>query len=195
MWPQTCRGVCAGLERRCSGPHGQCWPARDSLRPAPKPQSACAGQPKAGAMKQLVQFFLSDTVQGSASAYNYGSMSPSTVRPYLGMCFLVAWGCQSIFRFLLSCRAAVWPSSPAVHKAAGGALSQGTKLSRLVSGCRHLQCCRLLGAPGARHMQQNATQIRSVSLCPEGRKPCQAWLTCCRLARSWARSAGSWTRC
>ena len=34
-------------------------------------------------MKQLLQFFLSDTVQGSAAASNYGSISPNTVRPPL----------------------------------------------------------------------------------------------------------------
>ena len=34
-------------------------------------------------MKQLLQFFLSDLVQSSAAASNYGSMSPNTVRPLL----------------------------------------------------------------------------------------------------------------
>ena len=34
-------------------------------------------------MKQLLQFFLSDTVQSSAAGSNYGSMSLNTVRPLL----------------------------------------------------------------------------------------------------------------
>lgn len=61
-------------------------------------------------MKQLLQFFLSDTVQGSAAASNYGSMSVNTVRPLLfaghpgagdTACLWLERICRSIVRPLL----------------------------------------------------------------------------------------------
>lgn len=39
------------------------------------------GEAKASIMKKLVQYVLSDDVQSNASAFNYASMSPDTVRP------------------------------------------------------------------------------------------------------------------
>ena len=44
------------------------------------------GEAKAAVMKKLVQYVLSDDVQSNASAFNYASMSPDTVRP----CFWIS---------------------------------------------------------------------------------------------------------
>ncbi len=50
-------------------------------RPADGYARARAGVAKATLMKRLVQYMLSDVVQGNASAYQYAPMSQDTVRP------------------------------------------------------------------------------------------------------------------
>lgn len=53
---------------------------RGLMRLADGRATACAGLAKARLLKELVQYMLSDAVQGNASAWMYGPMSPDTVR-------------------------------------------------------------------------------------------------------------------
>jgi len=70
-------------------------------RPANGYARARAGVAKATLMKRLVQYMLSDAVQGNASAYQYAPMSQDTVRPR-------AAGAAALPALALGSLSAVW---------------------------------------------------------------------------------------